>query len=266
VFRVRSLASGSGGNATLVHAAWQQRDTYVLIDCGPGVRDITERLAQLELTPKHLNALFITHEHADHAGSAVQLAKRHDLPLITSQGTWQAMGAPPDLLPQWASDGQALPIGDLVLKPFTVPHDAREPLQLRIEAPSGHLGLITDLGHVSSHVVRALQGVTALLIECNHCPSLLAQSRYPASLKRRIASDWGHLSNEQAAELLQRLRHPGLERVVAAHLSEENNRPELAQHALGQALGWPSERVEVATQLEGTGWFEVAPYTPMALG
>jgi len=259
VLRVRSLASGSAGNATLVHVAWQQRHTHVLIDCGPGLRDITQRLAEVGLDAAQLDALFITHEHADHAGSAMQLAKRHNLPLITSYGTWQAMGAPASLAPRWASDGQAIDVGDVTLRPFTVPHDAREPLQLRIESPTAHLGLLTDLGHVSSHVVQALQGVTALLIECNHCPTLLAQSRYPATLKRRIAGDWGHLSNKQAADLVQRLSHASLTCVIAAHLSEENNRPELAQQALAEALGWPMSRINVATQANGSDWFEVAP-------
>jgi phosphoribosyl 1,2-cyclic phosphodiesterase len=264
VLRVRSLASGSAGNATLVHVVWQHRHTHVLIDCGPGLRDITQRLAEVGLDAAQLDALFITHEHADHAGSAIQLAKRDNLPLITSYGTWQAMGAPESLAPRWASDGQAIDLGDVTLRPFTVPHDAREPLQLRIESPTAHLGLLTDLGHVSSHVEQALQGVTALLIECNHCPTLLAQSRYPATLKRRIGGDWGHLSNKQAADLVRRLSHASLTRVIAAHLSEENNRPELAQQALAEALGWPMSRINVATQANGSDWFEVAPNPTLA--
>jgi len=128
-----------------------------------------------------------------------------------------------------ARDEQAITLGALRLQPFTVPHDAREPLQLTCSDGDATLGILTDLGHVTGHVAHHLQNCTALLLECNHDPDMVALSAYPAFLKQRITGRLGHLANAQAAELLQRVRHGALRQVVAAHLSAQNNRPELAR-------------------------------------
>ena len=156
-----------------------------------------------------------------------------------------------------ARDGHAIEVGVLELTPFTVPHDAREPLQLRCSDGDRHLGVVTDLGHASAHVVRALQNLHGLLLESNHDPDLLRLSAYPPFLKKRVASDLGHLSNEQAAALLRQVMHPGLNRVVAAHLSERNNTPELARAALCPALNCAPEELPVADPLTGSDWWQV---------
>ena len=143
------------------------------------------------------------------------------------------------------------------LHPFTVPHDAREPLQLRCTDGDVNLGVLTDLGHGSSHVVQALQQCHALLLECNHDPELLANSSYPGFLKKRIAGPQGHLSNEESAQLTRALVHPRLNLIVAAHLSERNNRPDLAQAQVALAAGCLPQDIEVADPELGTPWYQV---------
>ncbi|MFM2239444.1 MAG: hypothetical protein RJA69_818 [Pseudomonadota bacterium] len=259
--RIRNLASGSAGNATLVEARGSQHTTRLLIDCGVRPAELERRLQRCDLAIADLDAVFITHEHSDHVGHARTLAERHAIPLWMSDGTRLACAAhtwalQPEQL-QLARDGQAIIIQDLCLHPFTVPHDAREPLQLRCTDGDRVLGVVTDLGHVSRHVVESLQACHALFLETNHDPDRVRQSSYPDFLKRRILGDQGHLSNAQAAELLAQLLHDHLRTVIAAHLSERNNAPEQAQAALSHVLGCAPHEVPVAHQADGSGWFDV---------
>ena len=258
--RFRSLGSGSAGNATLVESGDGLRRRNLLIDCGMPLRRLTARLQQAGVEPGGLAAVFITHEHADHAGCVQQLALRLRIPVWMSRGTHAAMGAPDfDGLLRQARDGDMLDIAGMQLQPFTVPHDAREPLQLRCSDGDRALGLATDLGHASAHVLAHLAGAHALLLESNHDPQLLAASRYPSFLKRRVGGDYGHLSNAAAAGILRAVQHPGLQCVVAAHLSAQNNHPDLVRPLLAQALGWAPERIGVASALQGSDWHAVGP-------
>lgn len=258
--RFCSLGSGSGGNATLIEASQGITRTQVLVDCGFSLRELTRRLLRAGSAPAELSAVFITHEHGDHAGCALSLARQHRVPIVTSRGTWRAMSqrvgesAIDPALVHFARDGERVALGDIELQPFAVPHDANEPLQLRVSDGRGCLGMITDVGSVTPSVVRALQGCEALLLECNHDASLLQASNYPHSLKRRILGSHGHLSNDSAAELLTRCLHAGLKQVVAAHLSERNNTPDLAAAAVAGVLGIPLGEVSIASQSEGIGW------------
>lgn len=256
--RFCSLGSGSAGNATLVEARSATTTSRVLVDCGFSLRELEARLARAGTSADSLDAVFITHEHGDHVGCAVSLAQRHGVPLWMSRGTWQAIGAP-DLgeALHFARDGQAIAIGDLELSPFTVPHDAREPLQLRLSDGAARLGVLTDAGSITPHLLQHLQGCQALLLECNHDRALLAASRYPPSLKARIGGHYGHLSNDIAAQILEASLHSGLRHVVAAHLSEQNNRAELVAASLAAACGGDARDIVVADALHGFGWLQL---------
>lgn len=261
MLRFKNLGSGSAGNATVVEARCGAQVTRLLIDCGLSVKELTKRLAQAQLQLEDLDAVFVTHEHADHIGHTQQLAKRTAIPVWMSRGTALASGVldwgmPSEQL-QFVKDGQVLELGALQLQPFTVPHDAREPLQLRCSDGANSLGVLTDLGHGSDHVIQALQACQALLLECNHDSELLAQSAYPPFLKKRISGPLGHLSNAESAKLATALHHSGLKLLVAAHLSERNNRPDMAQAVLSHALGCAANDIPVADPLEGTCWYTV---------
>lgn len=254
MLRFKSLGSGSSGNATVIQASGDGAPVHVLVDCGLGIRVLEKRLGAAGLLPDQLDAIFITHEHADHIGCMRSLALRHRIPIHMSEGTWRAAGAPDlDGLLQIARDGQAIALGGLQLQPFTVPHDAREPLQLVATDGARRLGVLTDLGHATPYLLQQLAGCASLLLECNHDRALLDAGPYPAFLKRRVGGDWGHLCNEDAAAIARALLPQGLRQVVAAHLSEQNNRPELARAALESALGCAAE-LHVADGPGGCGW------------
>lgn len=256
MLRFKSLGSGSTGNATLVEATGL-RPTRLLVDCGLGIRQLSVRLAQAGLADGDIDAIFITHEHSDHIGCARQFARRHRIPVWMSRGTQEGIG-PPDFdgLLHTARDGEAIDLGELQLMPFTVPHDAREPLQLTCTDGASKLGLLTDLGHATAHLLAHLAHCDALLLECNHDSDLLAQSTYPPFLKRRVGGMYGHLSNAAAGEIARSVAHDGLRQLVAAHLSQQNNRPELARQAMLEALGSATE-IMVADAGAGTHWLDV---------
>jgi phosphoribosyl 1,2-cyclic phosphodiesterase len=255
VIRFKSLGSGSTGNATVVQASGSGRLTHLLIDCGLGIRQLEARLTRAGMLAEQIDAIFITHEHSDHVGCARQLALRERIPVWMSHGTWTAIGKPDfEGLLRIACDEVEIPIGGLEVLPFTVPHDAREPLQLTCSDGDRRLGIATDLGHATSHVLEQLAGCATLLLECNHDPDLLAASTYPPFLKRRVGGAYGHLANAAAAALAAALQPRGLQQVVAAHLSEQNNRPELAREALAGALGCGLADIHVADAASGCGW------------
>jgi phosphoribosyl 1,2-cyclic phosphodiesterase len=255
VIRFKSLGSGSSGNATVVQAREGTVLTHLLVDCGLGIRELDKRLAGAGMLAEQIDAIFITHEHGDHIGCARQLALRERIPVYMSEGTYAAIGQPDFAgLLRLAGDGAAFTLGGMQVRPFTVPHDAREPLQLSCTDGETRLGLLTDLGHVSTHVLQELTGCATLLLECNHDEALLMAGSYPPFLKRRVGGAYGHLANSAAAALAQSLLAAGaLRQVVAAHLSEQNNRPELARQALTDALGTAVE-VHLADGPTGSGW------------
>ncbi|WP_399680587.1 MBL fold metallo-hydrolase [Xenophilus sp.] len=259
MLRFRSLGSGSTGNALLVEARSGARTSRLLIDCGFNLRQLEARLARESLAPSQLDAVFITHEHSDHIGCAHLLSQRHGVAVWMSEGTWLATGAP-DYAGRlhFARDGQPIDVGGaLELMPFTVPHDAREPLQLRCSDGARTLGVLTDLGHASPYVMTRLADLNALVLECNHDPDLLARSSYPPFLKRRVGGNFGHLSNGAAAAIAQAVHHAGLKHLLAAHLSEQNNRPEIVRHALAEALGAREEEMLTADAAGGSPWLDV---------
>ncbi|HWK85137.1 MAG TPA: MBL fold metallo-hydrolase [Caldimonas sp.] len=256
--RFRSLGSGSSGNATLVEATSGITTTRLLVDAGFSLRDLEARLAAAGLAFDDIDAVYVTHEHGDHIGCAVTLAARFELPLWMSRGTWRAIGepiAPPGL--RFARDDECIAVGDLELRPFTVAHDAAEPLQLRCSDGSATLVILTDLGSITAHMLDCIAACDALVLECNHDAAMLAASSYPSSLKARIGGRLGHLSNATAAEVLGRCMSPRLRHVVAAHLSRENNRPEMARAALAGRWGSGRADIVVADAERGFEWLRL---------
>jgi len=262
VLRFSNLASGSGGNATLIEACadGDDRVTRVLVDCGLSLRRLTAAMARRGCTPAQLDAVFVTHEHSDHLGGVPVLQRRLGVAVWCSAGTEATldMASPAHR----ARDGCGIAIGALELMPFAVPHDAAEPLQLVCRSGSSRLGILTDLGEPTDAVVAMLQGCDALLLECNHDRAMLDAGPYPVWLKRRIGGARGHLANEQAATILDGCGHAGLRHVVAAHLSQHNNQPDLALAALRGALperpGRCRPQLHVAAPDTGCEWIVLA--------
>jgi phosphoribosyl 1,2-cyclic phosphodiesterase len=258
MLRFRSLGSGSTGNATLVEATSGGRTSRLLIDCGFGLRQLDARLARAGLAACDIDAVFVTHEHGDHIGCARALSRRERLQVWMSEGTWLAAGGR-DFEGRLglARDGADIEVGDIVVQPFTVPHDAREPLQLRCTDGARSLGVLTDLGHATPHVLARLMGLDALLLEFNHDSDMLAGSAYPPFLKLRVGGKYGHLSNAAAAGIARAVHHGGLRHVLAAHLSEQNNRPEIVRRAMAEALGASEHEMLTANAAEGSPWLEL---------
>lgn len=252
------LGSGSEGNALVVEARAGLFATRVLVDNGFGPRALARRLARAGLGIDDIDAVFVTHEHSDHAGGVGALLARRRMPLLCSRGTRDAArldGDHVDWRPLRA--GHAVDLGALQIVPYAVPHDASEPLQLVVSDGARRFGLLTDIGAPTEAVVRMLDGVHALQLECNHDARLLAGGDYPPFLKARIAGDQGHLSNAQAAALLAAVERAQLSVVAAAHLSRSNNRPALARAALAAVLGCADDDVLVADQDAGLDWIVV---------
>ena len=253
--RFASLGSGSRGNALLIEVG----DTRVLLDCGFGVEDATRRLGRLAIAADRITAIVVTHEHDDHIGGVARFARAHRIPVYLTFGTRVAAGA--------AFDGEftaveidshtSFAIDDIEVFPFPVPHDAREPVQYVFGDGDCRLGVLTDVGTATAHIESMLSGLEALVLECNHDEGMLSRGSYPPVVKRRMAGRFGHLANRAAADLLARLDTRRLQHLVAAHLSRQNNRAELARTALAEAIGWEPAAIGIADQDDGFGWRQI---------
>lgn len=252
--RFASLASGSSGNCLVAEAA----GTVILLDCGLSLTETERRLARLGLAPSQVSGILITHEHSDHAAGSFEFAAAHRVTIYLTHGTLAALKAEGKVLegvPLCMVNGrQSFFIDGLQLSPFTVPHDAREPVQFVLSDGASRLGVITDVGISTPHVEKMLSGLDALVLECNYDRDLLWNGGYPRWLKERIAGPFGHLDNLESERLLGAIDRSRLKHVIGAHLSKQNNRPELARAALARALGCEESWVSLATQDDGFGW------------
>jgi phosphoribosyl 1,2-cyclic phosphodiesterase len=254
--RFASLGSGSSGNALVVEVG----RTRVMLDCGFSATETEARLARLGLAPEDLGGIVVTHEHSDHVGGVVRFARKHQLPVWLTYGTFSMLQAPAHLLPtiHVIDSHSPFPVADMEIEPFPVPHDAREPVQFVFGDGARRLGVLTDTGSSTAHIEAMLSGCDALVLECNHDDEMLRNGSYPPGLKQRIAGRLGHLENRVAAALLARLDCSRLQHVIAAHLSEQNNSPDLAKDALAAALGCDRDWIGVADQGNGFGWRAIA--------
>ena len=248
--KVKVLASGSRGNATLLWAG----GATILIDAGLPIRDLVGRLEGAGVGFKGLDHLFVSHGHLDHSRSAGILAKRHSAVLHCPEAiqTHRAVARARDkrVLCETRPTVISLPNGEeLTVACIRVPHDCDPTLAFRFEHQGRVMVYLTDMGAPRESVGKALEGAHALLIEANHDVELLHSGPYPSTLKSRVLGEGGHLSNDQMQVMLARLQSPGLHTVILMHLSETNNRPELAREAAVAALRSPDAvKVEVATQ------------------
>jgi phosphoribosyl 1,2-cyclic phosphodiesterase len=261
--RFRVLGSGSKGNATLVEGGGSR----VLLDAGLGPRILSERLGEAGVEPCSLDAIVLSHEHSDHAAGAWRFSARHGVPILACRSIHgslvQDKVRAPSPLP--LGTGSTHVIGSLTITTFRVHHDARDPLGFVVSHEGATLGHATDLGLLTGAVTGALAPCGAVLLESNYDPILLREGPYPWSLKERILSDLGHLGNGDVAAFLEHGGMPACRTLVLAHLSENNNHPELALGAASAGLARGGRRgveVEIA-DARGTGWISV-PKAPSA--
>lgn len=255
-FRFAYLGSGSKGNAALI----QSNGTCVMLDCGFSARETASRLTRLDIEGKQITAIVLTHEHSDHISGAGVVARHYQIPIWTTAGTYrvikQRMGDVPQV--NIFDPHKDFEINDLMLQPFPVPHDAREPAQFVFTNGHHRLGILTDTGCSTPHIEAILSGCDALVMECNHDLDMLMNGSYPESLKLRVSGNQGHLDNDTASELVSKLETSNLQHIVAAHLSEKNNESCLAKEALSDAVECTPEWVAIADQETGLSWREIS--------
>lgn len=251
--RFCALASGSRGNALLV----EHEDTLIMIDCGLPLATLGHRLAAAGRRVEDIDALLVSHEHGDHSRGIRPLLRKHAIALWASPGTARSIEAVEDF--ERLRCDEPLTIGSIEVQPFPVPHDAREPCQFVFSARDRRLGLLTDTGHATPVIHRALASCDALAVEFNHDAGMLENGSYPEAVKARVGSKFGHLSNDQAADLIDEVGHAGLKWVMALHLSERNNTPERVRAAVARVADHRRFDLYLASQNEVSPWLEVDP-------
>lgn len=255
--RVAVLGSGSSGNVLVVESEGRR----LLVDAGFSAKEMARRLATLGLDPDAFDGLVLTHEHSDHVRGARVYAKRHGLPVWGTRGTLEASGlaAVESISCHTLESGRPAEVGSFEVQPFSIPHDASEPIGMVIEDSRGRrVGLIADLGTRSQLAWAALADVDVLVLETNHDLDMLRRGPYPWPLKQRVAGRHGHLSNRDAADGVRDLVSDRLSLVVLYHLSRTNNRPALALATIGETLAAEGSPAGIALtwQHEPTQWLE----------
>jgi phosphoribosyl 1,2-cyclic phosphodiesterase len=256
---VSVLASGSRGNCALVATS----STRILLDAGISCRETFKRLKALGEDPHQLSAILLTHEHADHIYGLLTLAKKLGVPVFMTALTHHAwkralrdqLGEAPELAClEIFSSGRNFQIGDIAVTPFTIPHDAADPVGFTFRAEGVKVAFATDLGYLPPNVCDHLRGCDVLVMESNHDREMLRVGPYPWSVKQRVMSRVGHLSNDSLADFFSSGYDGDAAYIVLAHLSEQNNHPELARGAAEKALGprrtLLRNRVMLASQAE----------------
>ena len=253
MLRFASLGSGSKGNATLVATD----ETLLLIDCGYSAVEVRRRMAPLGVDPADITAILVTHEHGDHIKGVPVLSRKYGIPVHLTHGTLRGCRDDGFHRVHVISPHRPFRLGDIDITPYPVPHDTGEPCQFVFTHEGCRLGLLTDAGSITPHMIEALDGCHALMLECNYDPDMLANGPYPPALQRRIDDRFGHLANHQARDLLAALDTSRLRALRLMHLSEKNNHPDLALAALRDAVPVCCSDVQVASQGGGFGWVDL---------
>jgi phosphoribosyl 1,2-cyclic phosphodiesterase len=247
------LGSGSKGNCTYIESP----EARLLIDAGLSAREIVRRLHAIGVEPDTLDGILISHEHSDHIHGVGALARRYQLPVYANQATFQKarhiVGTIKEV--REFSAGTPFILKDLGVDPFSLPHDADDPVAFRLSWRRRIMAIVTDLGYASLLVRERIRGCHLLILEANHDDSMLKVGPYPWPLKQRIGGKAGHLSNQQSGELLRDVLHDELGYVILAHLSETNNLPDLARLTIAEVLGARRTQLSIASQREVSEWF-----------
>lgn len=221
-----SLISGSSGNSTLI----SDGKTNLLIDCGMSGAKLKQSLASIGMAPENIHALLVTHEHIDHTKGAGVISRRYNIPVYATEGTHIAMtdAKLSNEQIELISEDTEFEIGTIAVKAFSIPHDARQPVGYTFNVDGEKCSIATDIGKMNMNILNNIKGSKKILLESNHDVEMLQYGPYPFPLKRRILSDTGHLSNVIAAKSALWLVNHGTEHVMLGHLSDKNNRPEIA--------------------------------------
>lgn len=233
--RICILASGSSGNCTYIGSD----TTSILIDAGLSAKRTAERLAEIDRDMASIRGVCVSHEHNDHITGLRVLHGRYGVPIYANAGTIDALRRFPELAAiswQMFTTGSPFHIGDLRIEPFSVPHDAYDPVGFVVESQGARVGVVTDMGMATTLIRERLRRCHAVVIEANHDDQLLADAERPWALKQRIKGRQGHLSNEHAAAMIAEIAGPDLRQIFLAHLSEDCNRHELALKCTRKSL------------------------------
>lgn len=237
MFKCCSLYSGSSGNSFFI----QTEDTKILVDAGVSCKKIENALDSLEISPKDIDAIFITHEHIDHTKSVGMLSSKYGIPIYCNIETWNALinsnKKLDNSIVKFFKNDSNFNFKDLTINPFSTPHDAANPCGFNIFKDKKKLSIATDLGHITPSVIKSLQNSSFLMLEANYDLNVLKYSPYPFRLKQRIAGPNGHLENTTTGKAITSLVKDGLENAMLIHLSKENNFPELAYKTVVEELG-----------------------------
>jgi len=256
------LGSGSSGNCAVIRT----EHSCLLLDAGLSARQIVLRLELVGLKPGDLDGILLTHEHGDHTQGLDILCRKHDLPVFATPLTQESLlqTTVTRSRPRWRlmQTGAVFKFQDLSIESFSVPHDAADPVGFVIADEDSRLGVLSDVGFITNLIRERLRGAHSLFIEANYdAPMLEADPRRPWATKQRISGRHGHLSNEQAAELIQAIAHEDLHHIILGHLSDDCNDPDVARKKISAALhqaGAPQARIVCALRREPTPWIEVA--------
>ena len=249
--RFASLGSGSKGNATII----QSDNTCLMVDCGFSVKDCVRRLERLGKTPADIDAILVTHEHGDHWKGVLPLASRFAIDIYITAGCLRATGLTFNDYSgiKLIDSHKTFKVGEIVIKPIPVPHDAVEPVQFILSDNTNRLGILTDVGSITPYIEKQYSGCNGLLIEANHDLELLNSGSYPSFLKQRVRGNLGHLNNNQTATLLSVIDQDCIKQLVIGHISQSNNNKAIVKEAIENVFRG-SAKVIYADQEEGFDW------------